>query len=298
MPMRTLPTRDVTLADGRRLYYQQGESRQYADRGKQASVYMTKRGPAGALRLLLTVDDEPGHGEHYHLSGSYPEQTPTPDEMVAAIRALIPGGGQFAAVTPERNRYARHGHVVHIIEETPQYLARLRAADMDTPPEPYAHSRPSPAVTSEPGSDTPGDTRTHAERLEHLRIDLGLVPPFTSAELREALNQVRARRGWHLGAPPPYSCTEQEQRGKELVVPYPSNVSPSEQEHAQWHGIAHIVYEHQQLAPGIYTAKQERDAEGWADAMMTYTICGDTDNEADGDDEADDDDDGADAADE
>ncbi len=90
MPMRTLPTCDVTLADGRRLYYQHEKSRQYADQGKQASVYMTKRGPDGALRILLTVDDEPERGEHYHLSGSYPEQTPTPDEMVAVVAAPRP----------------------------------------------------------------------------------------------------------------------------------------------------------------------------------------------------------------
>ncbi len=59
MPTRTLPTRDVTLADGRRLYYQQGESGQHAAADKPASVYMTKRGPDGALRILVTVDDEP-----------------------------------------------------------------------------------------------------------------------------------------------------------------------------------------------------------------------------------------------
>jgi len=92
MPTRTLPTRDVTLADGRRLYYQQGESRQHAAAGKQTSVYMSKRGPDGALHILITVDDEPARGEHYHLSGSYPARTPTPDEMVAALRALIAGG--------------------------------------------------------------------------------------------------------------------------------------------------------------------------------------------------------------
>ena len=67
MPTRTLPTRDVTLADGRRLYYQQEESRRCAEAGKHASVYMTKRGPHGALRILITVDDEPERGEHYHL---------------------------------------------------------------------------------------------------------------------------------------------------------------------------------------------------------------------------------------
>ncbi len=274
MPTRTLPTRDVTLADGRRLYYQQGESRQYAASGKHASVYMTKRGPDGALRILITVDDEPDYGEHYHLSGSYPERTPTPDEMMAALKVLIPGGGQFGAITPERNRHALHGHVVHLVEETPRSIARHAAADAEKPAEVYARSAGSPTRT-----DATDNTAKLTERLEHLRIDLGLVPPFTAAELREALDQVRARRGVRPGTPPPYSCTEQ--RGKNIMIPYPSDLSPSEQEHAQWHGIAHLIREHQQLTTGIYTAEQERDAEGWADEMMTYALCGDTDDAVD-----------------
>ncbi len=149
MPTRTLPTRDVTLVDGRRLYYQQGESRQHANQGQHASVYMTKRGPDGALRILITVDDEPARGEHYHLSGSYPERTPTPDEMVAALKVLIPGGGQFGAVTPERNRHALHGHVVHLIEEPPQYLAQHAREGQprdETTAEVYARSESSPPI--------------------------------------------------------------------------------------------------------------------------------------------------------
>jgi hypothetical protein len=280
MPTRTLPTRDVTLADGRRLYYQQEESRRCAEAGKATAVYMTKRGPDGALRILITVDDEPERGEHYHLSGSYSTRTPTPDEMVAALRALIPGGGHFGVMTPERNPKALHGHVVHLSEETPRYLARHAAADADKPPEVYAHSVGSPTRTDAPDTE---NRVPLAERLEHLRIDLGLVPPFTSDELREALDQVRARRGLAPGAPPPYSCTEQ--RGKDVIIPYPSNLPPSEQEHAQWHGIAHLILEHQQLATGVYSLKQERDAEAWADAMMTYVICGDTDDDADAADE-------------
>ncbi len=66
MPTRTLPTRDVTLADGHRLYDQHDESRQHAEAGTQASVYRTKRGPDGALHLLITVDDEPAHGARDH----------------------------------------------------------------------------------------------------------------------------------------------------------------------------------------------------------------------------------------
>ncbi len=273
MLMRTLPTRDVTLADGRRLYYQHAESRRHAEAGVAASVYMSKRGPDGALRILITVDDEPDYGEHYHLSGSYPERTPTPDEMVATLRALIPGGGQFGVMTPERNPKLMHGHVVHLIEETPHYLAR-HGGGVATPAEVYAHSEAPPTRT-----DAADATATFADRLEHLRIDLGLVPPFTTAELREALDQVRARRGMRPGTPPLYSCTEQ--RGKDIIIPYPSHLSPSEQEHAQWHGIAHLIREHQQLATGIYTAEQERYAEGWADAMMTYVFCGDTGDDAD-----------------
>ncbi len=70
MPTRTLPTRDVTLADGRRLYDQHDESRHHAETGTQASIYRTKRGPDGALHLLITVDDEPAHGAHDHRTTS------------------------------------------------------------------------------------------------------------------------------------------------------------------------------------------------------------------------------------
>ena len=59
MPTRTLPTRDVTLADGRRLYYQQEESRRCAEAGKATAVYMTKRGPDGALHILITWTTSP-----------------------------------------------------------------------------------------------------------------------------------------------------------------------------------------------------------------------------------------------
>ncbi len=77
MPTRTLPTRDVTLADGHSLYDQHDESRQHAEAGTQASVYRTKRGPDGALHLHITVDDEPAHGARppHHLSDSYPTGT-------------------------------------------------------------------------------------------------------------------------------------------------------------------------------------------------------------------------------
>jgi len=272
MPMRTLPTRDVTLTDGRRLYYQQRESRQHADQGQQASVYMTKRGPAGALRLLLTVDDEPERGEHYHLSGSYPERTPTPDEMLEALKVLIPGGGQFGAVTPEHNRYARHGHVVHLIEETPHYLAqRAREGVLrdDAPAAVYARGEPSPPIA-------PTDEGAkRAEQLRMVRDDFGLTPPFTSAELRDALDQVRARRGLPPGWLPTYSCTERRgDRGENVVIPVPSNVPKAEQEHATFHGLGHLMLDHPQLATGVYTVEQERAAEAFADAMMTYSICG------------------------
>jgi len=66
-----LPTRDVTLADGRRLYYQQEESRRHAQAGKQASVYMTRRGPDGTLHILIALDDEPTHGAHDHLTTAW-----------------------------------------------------------------------------------------------------------------------------------------------------------------------------------------------------------------------------------
>jgi len=279
MTTRTVPTRDVTLADGRRLYYQQGESRQHAEAGKQASVYMTKRGPDGALRILVTVDDEPARGEHYHLSGSYPARTPTPEEMLAALTVLIPGSGQFGAVTPERNRHALHGHVVHLVEETPQYLARRAREGQprdDTTAEVYARGESSPAI------DPTDEVAKRAEQLRMVRDDFGLTPPFTTAALRDALDQVRARRGLPPGWLPTYSCTERRGvRGENIVIPYPSNVPKAEQEHAQFHGIAHIMLEHQQLATGVYTAEQERDAEEWADEMMTYSICGDWEDEED-----------------
>ena len=70
MPTRTVPTRDVTLADGHRLYDQHDESRHHAEAGTQASVYRTKCGPDGALHLLITVNDEPTHGARDHPSTS------------------------------------------------------------------------------------------------------------------------------------------------------------------------------------------------------------------------------------
>jgi len=179
MPTRTLPTRDVTLADGRRLYYQQEESRRCAEAGKATAVYMTKRGPDGALRILITVDDEPERGEHYHLSGSYPERTPTPDEMMDALKILIPGGGQFGALTPERNAQALHGHVVHLVEETPQYLARRARAGQprdDTTAEVYALGAPSPPIAPT------DDAAKRAEQLRMVRDDFGLTPPFTAVD--------------------------------------------------------------------------------------------------------------------
>ncbi len=278
MPTRTLPTRDVTLADGRRLYYQQGESRQHAETGTQASVYMSKRGPDGALRILITVDDEPERGEHYHLSGSYPERTPTPDEMLEALKVLIPGGGQFGAITPERNRYARHGHVVHLIEETPQYLAQRAREESprDDAAEVYAQGELSSPIAP---------TDEAAKRVEQLRMvrdDFGLTPPFTSADLRDALDQVRARRGLPPGWLPTYSCTERRgDRGENIVIPVPSNVPKAEQEHATFHGLGHLMLDHPQLATGVYTVEQERAAEAFADAMMTYAICGIPDADAD-----------------
>jgi len=286
MPTRTLPTRDVTLADGRRLYYQQGESRQHAEAGTQVSVYMTKRGPDGALRILITVDDAPDYGEHYHLSSSYPERTPTPDEMMDALKVLIPGGGQFGALTPERNSQALHGHVVHLVEETPQYLARRARAGQprdDTTAEVYARDAPSPAAAG--ARDGEGEREggpTHEERLAMVRDDFGLTPPFSTAALRDALDQVRARRGLPPGWLPTYACTERRGgRGENIVINYPSNVPKAEQEHAQFHGIAHIMLDHQHLATGVYTAEQEREAEEFADEMMTYSICGDQEGEED-----------------
>ena len=212
-------------------------------------------------------------GEHYHLSGSYPERTPTPDEMVAALKVLIPGGGQFGAVTPERNRHALHGHVVHLIEEPPQYLAQHAREGQPrdkTTAEVYARSESSPPIA-------PTDAAApHAAYLRMVRDDFGLTPPFTTAELRDDLDQVRARRGLPRGWLPPYSCTEK--RDKDTMIPYPSNVPKAEQEHAKWHGIAHIVLEHMQLATGVYAVEQEREAEAWADVMMTFSVCGTLDD--------------------
>jgi len=166
------------------------------------------------------------------------------------------------------------------MEETPQYLAqRAREGQPrdETTAEVYARSEPSPAA------DPEDEAATHAEQLRMIRDDFGLTPPFTTAELRDALDQVRARRGLPPGWLPTYSCTERRgTRGEHIVIPYPSNVPQAEQEHAQYHGIAHLMLEHTQLATGVYTAEQEREAEAFADEMMTYAICGDTDADDDG----------------
>jgi len=269
MTTRTLPTRDVTLTDGRRLYYQQDYTRAGAAANQPHSFYKTKR--AGGLIVLITIDTLPERGEHYHVSVSYPDHTPTPDEVLSVLKALLPGGGQFGALPPERNPNSLHGHVVHVNEETPTYRAYRKRMGDDTPSEVYIESQANSTPTAP--EDTEYTDTQHAARLQMIRDDLGLVPPFTVAELREVLDQVRAKRGLPPGALPQYPCTERQ--GQAIVVPYPSNLSRAEQEHAQWHGIAHVALEHQQLAVGIYSAEQEREAEAWAGEMMVYSICGD-----------------------
>lgn len=265
MITRTLPTRDVTLSDGRRLYYQQDLSRQHAALGTSASVYQTKRGPAGALRVLLTIDDLPERGEHYHLSASYPDHMPTPDEMLAVVAALLPGG-RYGALTPERNRHALHGHVVHLVEETPTYVAQREASSGAEAGDVYAQTPP-PAPAD---ADAPPDGV--AEILEAVRVELGLAPPFTTERFREALDRLRARRGLEPGALPPYTCTERNEAGTGFVIPYPADAPRVDQEHAKYHGLAHVMLKHQPLAAGIYTAAQERDAEAMADALMTVSL--------------------------
>jgi len=193
--------------------------------------------------------------------------------MIAVLRALIPGGGQFGAMTPERNPKALHGHVVHLIEETPRYLAQQAREGQprdEATAEVYARGEPSSPIAPM------DDAAKRAEQLRMIRDDFGLTPPFTTADLRDALDQVRARRGLPPGWLPTYSCTERRgARGENIVIPYPSNVPKAEQEHAKFHGIAHIMLDHTQLTTGVYTMEQEREAEAFADEMMTYAICGD-----------------------
>jgi len=278
MPTRTLPTRDVTLADGRRLYYNADESRRTMSSGQAGSVYLTKRGPAGVLRVLVTIDQEPERGEHYHLSASYPEHTPTPDEVLAVAAALLPGGGHFGAMTPETNKHSLHGHVVHLIEDTPVFLAAHPDAQA-------AEGKPAALYIRTPAPEeesAPEDTATALDRrLRLFREELGLVPPFTSRDYRTALDRRRARRGLTPGALPVATCTEQRTGADgrpSFVVPVPAGPLSIEQEHATFHGMAHILRRHQQLATGLYTAEQEREAEALADALMTYSVCGDPDD--------------------
>ena len=269
-----MPTRDVTLADGRRLYYHAEESRRLAERGKATSVHTTKRGPNGVLRVVVTVDDDPDErGEHYHLSASYPDDTPTPDEMLAVLAALLPGGGQYGAMTPESHpAQALHGHVVHLVEEPPAYAAR-RA---DTPPQPedlYIDSSARPGVHALHGAEP-----QHADRatlLRAVREELGLAPPFTTDAFRAALDHLRGRRGLVPGALPLSGCATKDEAGKHYVIPVPAYAALVEREHATLHGLAHLIAKHAPLAAGIYTADQEREAEDAADALFTFMICGD-----------------------
>ncbi len=273
MPTRTLPTRDVTLADGRRLYYHAEESRRLAERGTATSVHTTKRGPNGVLRVVVTVDDDPDErGEHYHLSASYPDDTPTPDEMLAVLAALLPGGGQYGAMTPESHpKQALHGHVVHLVEEPPAYLAG-RAEGSPTPAEVYIDSGARPGAHALRGP-TPQHT-DHATLVRAVREELGLVPPFTTAAFRAALDRLRGRRGLAPGALPPYDCTRKDEAGQRYVIPVPAYAAVVEREHATAHGLAHLIATHAPLAAGIYTSDQEREAEGIADALCTLMVCG------------------------
>ena len=273
MPTRTLPTRDVMLADGRRLYYHAEESRRLTERGKATSVHTTKRGPNGVLRVIVTIDDEPDErSEHYHLSASYPDATPTPDEMLTVLAALLPGGGEYGAMTPESHpTQALHGHVVHLVEEPPAYLAG-RTEGPPTPDEMYIDSTARPGAHALRGPAP--QHADHATLLRAVREELGLVPPFTTAAFRVALDHLRGRRGLVPGALPLYGCTTKDEAGKRYMLPVPAYAALVEREHATAHGLAHIIAKHAPLAAGIYTADQEREAEDMADALFTLIVCG------------------------
>jgi len=169
---------------------------------------MTKHGPDGALRILVTVDEEPERGEHYHLSASYPSYTPTPDEMLAVLTALLPGG-QYGAMTPESHlAQALHGHVVHLIEDTPAYAAR-RA---DIPPIPKTSTSTlarawgaTPCAASRPSMPTAPRSSHHG------RLPRGPRPfawPAWPGPRRPATLRLRdQRRGRHaLRHPRPRVC--------------------------------------------------------------------------------------------
>jgi len=103
---------------------------------------------------------------------------------------------------------------------------------------------------------------------------LGLVPPFTTAAFRAALDRLRGRRGLAPGALPPYDCTRQDEAGQRYVIPVPAYAAVVEREHATAHGLAHLIAKHAPLAAGIYTSDQEREAEGIADVLCTLMVCG------------------------
>jgi len=275
MPTRTLPARDVTLADGRRLYYKAEESAHIAaDGGRPSSLHTTKRGPNGVLRVIITVDDDPDLGEHYHLSTSYPEHTPTPDEVLAVAAALLPDGGHFGAMTPETNKHSLHGHVVHLIEEPPGSARAARRTD--NPPSPEAVY-----ITSD---DRPGaqalrrPTPSHADHptlIRAVREELGLAPPFTAPQFRTALDRLRGRRGVLPGTLSPYMCIAKDEQRGTYVIPVPEYAALVEREHAVLHGLGHLLAEHTPLTDGLYTMAQEREAEGVADALFTLMVCED-----------------------
>ena len=101
-----------------------------------------------------------------------------------------------------------------------------------------------------------------------LREDFGLGIPFTTGEFRAALDQVRARRGMGPGELPRLRCTYQLPDGA-FVTPVPQELGRAEQEHVQFHQLAHIVLKHTRPGKTTYTVEEERYAEAFADEMLT-----------------------------
>lgn len=290
MPQRTLPTRDLTMPGGARLYYK-GDLSQRLGVSAHGSLYESTRA-AGNLHVVLTIDETPKRGEHYHLSISAPDRTPAAEELVAVCRAFFDEetARRFSAVDPAHNPHSMQGHVVHLFEDTEQFRAdqadrRHEAAiigEADGTVSVHGPGRAkdlkhAAAVQAALAGPTRPQRRTdqteHEVLVRAVHEELGLSVPFTVEEFAAAFDRVYppAVRARHRPA-----CTTRQ--GRNVTIPVPSGVRVLEEAFHTYHGLMHVALEHAADRSGRYTAAQEEQADLAALAMMTYSLCGQPDD--------------------
>src|SRR5579875_2183095 len=96
-----------------------------------------------------------------------------------------------------------------------------------------------------------------------LRWEFGLNIPFTAAEFRTALDRVRASRGVLPGRSMRRQCPRL-RANHTFTISVPAGVTRVEQEHIQFHQLAHIALQHIREAGSAYSDQEEDAAEAFA----------------------------------